>query len=421
MPLRCFVLAAPVNNVTQMVPHPYCWRNKMTLFKAFDIDVRVHWSFILILVWGAFIYSGGPAGPVWGALYGILIILLLFVCVTLHEFGHALVAQRFGIKVPHITLLPIGGVASLERMPDKPLQEFLIAIAGPLVNFAIAALIFPILLLTGNLPTFNMGNAAVILSGSQAPTVAAFLLFLFYTNIALGAFNLLPAFPMDGGRVLRAVLALGVSYVDATRIAVFVGRLMAVIFALWGIVNRDIFFLLIAFFVYVGGGSEREAVESKAVLRNVKASQALTESAVSLYTSERVDRAVDLIMNSYQTDYPVMDLSGRFVGVLTRARLIYALKEIGPEARVVEVMVPAEDVPTCTPTQDLSEVWEVMVGGGGRVVAVKEGHNFLGLLTIDDITEVFQVYGAKLAGSGKPPTQGSATPSSERQPEGLDV
>ncbi len=393
----------------------------MTLFKVFDIDVRVHWSFVLILAWGAFIYSAGPAGPLVGAIYGILTILLLFVCVTLHEFGHALVAKHFGINVPHITLLPIGGVASLERMPDKPLQEFLIAIAGPLVNFAIALLIFPFLLITGNLPTLALGNAAAILSGTQAPTLATFLLFLFYTNIALGAFNLLPAFPMDGGRVLRAILAFGISYVDATRIAVLVGRLMAVLFALWGILNRDIFFLLIAFFVYVGGGSEREAVESKAVLRNVKANQALTQSAVSLYTSERVDRAVDLIMNSYQTDYPVLDLSGRFVGVLTRARLIYALKEIGPDARIVDVMVKADEVPICTPGQDLSEVWEVMVGGGGRVVAVKEGPKFLGLLTIDDITEVFQVYGAKLAGTHQPPDAGTTPKPTERQPEGLDV
>ena len=394
----------------------------MTLFRLFDIDVRVHWSFLLILAWGAFIYSAGPAGPLMGAIYGILIILLLFLCVTLHEFGHALVAQHFGVNVPHITLLPIGGVASLERMPDQPLHEFLIAIAGPLVNFVIALIVFPLLLLTGNLPTLTLSNAATILSGSQTPTVATLLLFLFYANLALGIFNLLPAFPMDGGRVLRAVLAFGISYVDATRIAVFVGRIMAVLFALWGIINRDIFFLLIAFFVYVGGGSEQEAVESKAVLRNLKAREALTESAVNLYTSERVDRAVDLIMNSYQTDYPVLDLAGRFTGVLTRARLIYALKEIGSDARIVEVMVPADDVPTCSASQDLSEVWEIMIRGGGRVVAVMEGNKFLGLLTIDDITEVFQVYGAKLAGDHRtPPTTGTSGSSARQQSEGLDV
>jgi Zn-dependent protease/CBS domain-containing protein len=394
----------------------------MTLFKLFEIEVRIHWSFFLILVWGAFIYGNGPAGPVVGAIYGFLVILLLFVCVTLHEFGHALVAQRFGVNVPHITLLPIGGVASLERMPDQPLHEFLIAIAGPLVNFAIALLLFPLLLLTGNVPSWDLGAATTILSGSQSPTMASLLLFLFYTNIALAIFNLLPAFPMDGGRVLRAILALGMSYVAATRIAVFVGRIMAVLFALWGIASRDIFFLLIAFFVYVGGGSEREAVESKAVLRNIRAGKALTSNAVSLYTSERVDRAVDLIMNSYQTDYPVMDLAGRFVGVLTRARLIYALQEVGDDARIVDVMVPAADVPTCAPQQDLSEVWELMMRGGNRVVAVQEGGKFLGLLTIDDITEVFQVYGAKLAGANhNPPATGSPSNERGRQPEGLDA
>lgn len=394
----------------------------MTLFRLFNIDVRVHWSFILILAWGAFIYSSGPAGPIVGAIYGILIILLLFVCVTLHEFGHALMAQRFGVNVPHITLLPIGGVASLERMPDRPIQEFLIAIAGPLVNFVIAGVVFLVILLSGNLSAIGTEGITTMLGGAQSPTVLTVLLFLLFSNLALGLFNLLPAFPMDGGRILRAVLALGMPYVNATRIAVLVGRLMAVLFALWGLLNRDIFFLLIAFFVYVGGGSEREAVESKAVLRNVKARDALTPAAISLYTSERVDRAVDLIMNSYQTDYPVLDLSRKFVGVLTRARLIYALKEIGSDARIVDVMVRADEVPICTPNQDLSEIWEVMVGGGGRVVAVKDGHEFLGLLTIDDITEVFQVFGAKLAGDNRTePPDDSSQKVQSTQAERLDV
>ena len=388
----------------------------MTLFKIFGIDVRVHWSFILILAWGAFAYSSGPAGPMLGALYGILVILLLFLCVTLHEFGHALVAQYLGVKVPHITLLPIGGVASLERMPDKPTHEFFIAIAGPLVNFAIALLLLPILSLSGVLGSIlSQGSIDSIVANMQTPGLSNLILFLFFTNISLGLFNLLPAFPMDGGRILRALLAFAISYVEATRIAVFVGRIMAALFALYGILSPNIFFLLIAFFVYVGGGSEREAVESKAVLRNIKAKQALTQSAVSLYTSERVDRAVDLIMNSYQTDYPVMDLSGNFVGVLTRARLIYALKEIGPDARIVDVMIQATAVPTCMPSQDLSEVWETMVNGGGRVVAVKDGKEFLGLLTIDDITEVFQVYGAKLASGNH---DKGATPTASSFPGG---
>lgn len=394
----------------------------MTLFKVFDIDVRVHWSFVLILAWGAFVYSSGAEEPVIGALYGILVILLLFVCVTLHEFGHALVAKYLGVEVQHITLLPIGGVASLERMPDRPSHEFWIAIAGPLVNFVLALLLLPVLFFTGIFDSLlaSGSNVAPLLNNMRVPSFSNLVLFLFVTNITLGIFNLLPAFPMDGGRILRALLAFAISYVRATQIAVFVGRIMAALFALYGILNGNIIFLLIAFFVYVGGGSERESVESKAVLRNIKVNEALTPNAVSLYTSERIDRAVDLIMNSYQTDYPVKDLGGQFVGVLTRARLIYALKEIGPDARIVDVMIKKDEIPTSAPNQDLSEVWEMMAGGGGRVVAVKQGGEFLGLLTIDDITEVFQVYQAKLAGTnGSGPTQPTLS-SPTRQPEELN-
>lgn len=391
-----------------------------TLFKIFGIEVRVHWSFVLILAYGAFAYSTDAVNPVMGALYGILVILLLFVCVTLHEFGHALVAKYFKVNVPHITLLPIGGVASLERMPDKPLQEFFIAIAGPLVNFVIAGLLFPLLLLARGFQggTFSLENVATLLNQMQTPSLSNLLIYLVATNLGLGIFNLLPAFPMDGGRILRALLAMAISYVDATRTAVFIGRIMAGLFALWGILNGNIFLLLIAFFIYVGGGSEREAVESKAVLRNILAEQALAHNAVNLYTSERVDRAVDLIMNSYQTDYPVLDLAGKFVGVLTRARLIYALKEIGAEARVVDVMLKAEEIPTCAPNQDLSAIWETMATGGSRVVAIKRGPQFLGLLTLDDISEVFQVYGAKLAGPDQPSSPENVLQS---KPRGIDV
>ncbi|MEX1018744.1 MAG: site-2 protease family protein [Litorilinea sp.] len=389
--------------------------SSLTLFRIFNIDVRVHWSFILILGYGAFIFSSGPAGPIAGALYGILVILLLFVCVTLHEFGHALVAQYYKIEVTNITLLPIGGVANLARMPDKPRQEFIIALAGPLVNIALALLLVPLALVAvslevraGMLPV----NPMQILANMQTPGVGNLLVYLIGTNILLALFNLLPAFPMDGGRILRAVLAMGMPRVRATRAAVTVGRIMAVLFAIWGIFGGGIFLLLIAFFVYVGGGAELEAVESRAVLKHIKARAALPRNATSLYASEQISRAVDLIMNSYQTDYPVKDLSGKFIGVMTRQRLVQGLKTSGPDGRVVDCMIKAEDVPVCPPDMTLAEVWEKMVGEGSRVVAIKEDANFLGLLNIDDITEVFQVMGA--AQEGTRATQPESTPSQER-------
>lgn len=371
--------------------------SSLTLFRIFNIDVRVHWSFILILGYGAFIFSSGTAGPIAGALYGVLVILLLFVCVTLHEFGHALVAKYYKIDVSNITLLPIGGVANLARMPDKPQQEFVIAIAGPLVNFALALILLPFALVAVSLEMragVIPANPMQIWSNMLTPGVGNLLVYLIGTNILLAVFNLLPAFPMDGGRILRAVLAMGMPRVQATRYAVIVGRFMAVLFAIWGIFGGGIFLLLIAFFVYVGGGAELEAVESRAVLKNIKARAALPHNASSLYASEQISRAVDLIMNSYQTDYPVKDLSGKFIGVMTRSRLVQGLKTHGPDGRVVDVMLKAEEVPVCPPEMTLAEIWEKMVGNGSRVVAIKEDGSFLGLLTIDDITEVFQVMGA---------------------------
>ena len=384
----------------------------ITLLRIFGIDLKVHWSFILILIWGAFIYSSGPAGPVAGAIYGVIVILFLFVCVVLHELGHAVTAKYFKVNVPTITLLPIGGVAQLERMPDKPLQEFLIAIAGPLVNFVLALLLLPLAAIVTTLAVNSgavQGDFMSILAQMQVPSFTGLILYLTITNVVLGVFNLLPAFPMDGGRILRALLALGLPYVRATRIAVYVGRFMAILFAIWGIMGGGIFLLLIAFFVYVGGGSELEAVESRAVLRRVPAASALNPGALSLFSSERLARAVELIMTTYQTDYPVMDLSGKFVGVLTRPRLVAALREMGEDARVVDVMIPAAKIPTCASNASLAEVWEQIMQSRTSVVAVQEHGRFAGLLTLADLTEVFEVMGAQFERQSSQATPPSPT------------
>lgn len=385
----------------------------LLLFRLRGIDVKVHWSFVLALAWGAFLFQGSSPNFVVGALYGMLVIILLFACVTLHEFGHALTAQRFNIKVEHITLLPIGGVASLERMPDKPMQELLITVAGPLVNFVIALLLAPVALLLWSINFDTLPSTmGQFFQGIQRPGLTGLISYLLFTNVFLGIFNLLPAFPMDGGRILRALLAMSMSYVRATQVAVLVGRIFAVLLALWGLTTGNIALLLIAFFVYVGGGAEREAVESKAILRYFTAIQALTRTAVNLYSSERLSRAVELIMSTYQTDYPVLDLNSKFIGVLTRPRLIQALQTLGPEGRVVDVIIPAEEVPVVAPTTNLSEVWEVMATNGSRVVAVKNGSEFMGLITTEDINEVFQVMGASMTKSGQttPPTNLLAPP-----------
>ena len=339
-------------------------------FKLLGIDVKVHWSFVLVLAFGAFLYGSGPAGWLLGGLYGVLTMLLLFASVTLHEYGHALTARRFGVSTRSILLLPIGGVANLERIPEKPAQEIVIVAAGPLVNLALALLLAPFVLLV------NGGSAGGVFSlnatgaNIQSPGLLNLLVFLVSTNLLLALFNLLPAFPLDGGRLLRALLAYAMPYTRATQTAVAVGRLLAVAMAVYGIFTGAIGLLLIAFFVYVGGSAELEAVSSRAVLRRFRAAEALTPQAVTLYTSERLERVTQLIMNSYQTDYLVRDLAGQFVGVLTRPRLVDGLREFGPEARIADVMQPAATIPQAAPGSDLAAVWEKMGETGSRVVAV---------------------------------------------------
>jgi stage IV sporulation protein FB len=363
-------------------------------FKLWGIDVKVHWSFVLILAFGAFVYGAGPAGWGVGSLYGALTILLLFVCVTLHEYGHALMARRFGIGTRSILLLPIGGVANLERLPEKPAQELAIVAAGPLVNLVLVLLLLPAAWLANGSSLQGLFTLNAMGASIQNPGVQSLLVYLISANLLLALFNLLPAFPLDGGRLLRALLAYTMSYVKATRTAVAVGRFLAILMAVFGIFSGGISLLLIAFFVYVGGSAELESVSSRAVLRQFRACAALTHSATTLYTSERLDRVVQLLMNSYQTDYLVRDLAGVFVGVLTRPLLINALRERGPEGRVVDVMQPAAAIPRCSPDADLAMVWELMSQSGSRVVAVTAKGETLGLITNDDIAEVFQVMGA---------------------------
>jgi stage IV sporulation protein FB len=340
--------------------------------------------------------------------------------------GHALTAKYFHVNVPYITLLPIGGVAQLERMPRRPWHEFLIAIAGPAVNFVLALILLPfaILLLGMSMRAGELNSVwdffGWMMQRMQQPGLGNLVLYLTMTNILLGVFNLLPAFPMDGGRVLRALLALTLPYVRATRIAVLVGRVMAILFAFLGISQFNIFLLLIAFFVYVGGRGELEAVESRYVLRDFHARQALNQNTHQLYTSERVDRAVDLIMTTYQADFPVFDLSNNFVGVVTRPRLVHALRGGRPDQRIGEVMLPAKDVPVISPEMNLADVWDCMIENRSQVVVVKEAGRFLGLLTLEDMSEVIQVMGAAKEGEGeiqlaKPATSWATAPTPETE------
>jgi Zn-dependent protease len=289
------------------------------------IDVYIHATFLLIIAFVAWSHWARGLG-VSGVFEGILFVLAIFACVVLHEYGHALTARRYGVKTRDITLYPIGGVARLERMPDKPVQELWVALAGPAVNLAIAVALFAVLATTTTLRPL----------GELTVTSGPFLERLLIINLFLAAFNLIPAFPMDGGRVLRALLAMRLEYTRATQIAANIGQGMALLFGLVGLLVNP-FLIFIALFVWIGAAQESSMVQMKSSLGGIPVSRAMLTDFQVLAESEPLSRAVDLLLEGSQQDFPVVT-DQRVIGVLTRGDLIKALAQLPPTTSVGDVM-----------------------------------------------------------------------------------
>jgi Zn-dependent protease len=369
------------------------------------IDIKIHVTFFLILVYAAIMFGSGGRGA-GGAVFGVAATLLLFGCVVLHELGHSLVAQRYGIPVRDITLWPIGGVARLERMPDKPAQEFWVAIAGPLVNFAIAAVVFVAAqALTRVQMAFDLGALERTLLQLQAPGLLSY---LFTTNLFLGVFNLIPAFPMDGGRILRALLASRLNFARATSIAVAIGQNLALLAGLYGFLSGQLNLVLIAIFVFMGAGSEGQMAQVKSVLADLKVRQAFTHKTEALNPNDRLERAAELTLNTFQSDFPVCE-DGALVGLLTRTDLISALQRRGSNAFVVSVM--RKEFPTVELDESLFGAQQKMAENNVEALPVLEGGQFRGLLTLRDVDEVFRLLSAspRLLQSQRPATGGPIT------------
>lgn len=344
--------------------------------------IRLHLTFLLFLVWiGVSHYAqGGQAA----AVQGVLFISLLFACVLLHEFGHVFAARRYGVQTPDITLLPIGGVARLERIPEKPSEELVVALAGPAVNVVIAALLFLIL---GGLPSMEDGmqpeNAGVGLLERLA-----------WVNITLVVFNLIPAFPMDGGRVLRALLASRLGYTRGTRIAAGVGQAVAFALGLAGLFAGNPLLIFIALFVYMGAASEASAAQMREAGRGMIAADAAETRIESLSPGATVEDAVERLLNTSQHDFPVVDGAGRLRGVVTRDDMIRALRERGPDAPVLEVM--RRDIPVLHHRQPLDDALRAMREGNHPAVGLADGEGRLvGLVTAENIGELMMVQAAR--------------------------
>lgn len=349
----------------------------LPIFRIAGIQLRIHITFLLLILWLAFGYynEGGSAA----AAARIIFILLLFACVVLHEFGHALTAKIFGINTPDITLLPIGGVARLERMPEEPKQELAIAIAGPAVNVVIALCLFLVIGARGLLQQETVQGGDLI---AQLLTI----------NVMLVLFNLLPAFPMDGGRVLRALLATRLSYARATQIAASIGQGCAFVFGFLGLLWNP-FLIFIAFFVYIGASQEAALAQMKDVSRRFPVSSAMVREFRSLPVTATLQEAVDALLATSQHDFPVVDQEGSVAGILTRHDLIASLRKDDPTIRVGDVM--RRDIPTVTTGTRFEDAFRIMQECNCPAVPVLDSmKRLVGLLTPENVSELMMVQSA---------------------------
>jgi Zn-dependent protease/CBS domain-containing protein len=349
----------------------------LNIGKVAGTVVRIHLTFLLFLAWifAASYASGGPQAA-WSSL---AFMVLLFLCVLLHEFGHIFTARYFGVPTPYVTLLPIGGVAQLERIPEEPWEEFLIAIAGPLVNVAITL----VLVFIGGATLHGYAATAIDnMSISMLDRLAA-------VNLFLALFNMIPAFPMDGGRVLRALLAARLGYVRATEVAAAIGQFVAFALGFIGLLYNPIL-IFIAIFVYLAASSESHMVALRAASRGVPVSHAMMTHFQTLTPDEHLDAAVQTLLQTGQGEFPVVDGAGKPVGVIGRGDLMRAIQTKGPNAHVADATVAA--MPTIGYRSTLEQAFKLLQQKEAPAVGVTDASGKLvGLVTGETIAQMMML------------------------------
>jgi Zn-dependent protease len=366
-------------------------RLSIRLFRVFGIDIRVHATFVFIVayfayVWGALEKPGGG----WGALYGVLLVILLFALVVIHELTHSLVAQHYGVKVKNITLLPLGGVSSMEEIPEEPRKELIISVAGPLSNLVLVAIMLglsPLVVDWGTLRFFSLFRVLIF----ERSFTGAYL-YLMVTNAFLALFNLLPAFPLDGGRVFRASLAFRMGRARATRIAVRAGQALAVAMAVYGFLGGGIFLILIAIFIFFGAQGEGGQGEVQRTLGSLRVSQVVNPHVHVARRGQSLGELAARLFHTYQEDFPVLSGHGELEGILTRDRLIAELGRHGPDYPVAEAM--RTDFPSVGLDDLVTHVMQRMRAGGFKAIPIVEQGVLVGMLSLEDITEVYSLLSA---------------------------
>ena len=350
------------------------WSWKLGEFAG--IGVYMHATFLLLLGWVALVHWLDDKS-LEAVVLGVGFILALFLCIVLHEYGHALTARRYGIRTRDITLLPIGGVARLERMPEKPIQELWVALAGPAVNVVIA---FALLIWLQVAGTAQPLDDLSVVSGP-------FLERLLILNVILVVFNMIPAFPMDGGRVLRALLALKMDYVRATQIAAGFGQAIAFVFGFIGLFANP-FLLFIALFVWIGAAQESSMAQMRSSLGGIPVSRAMLTDYQTLSPHDPISRAVELILAGSQQDFPVVD-GDTVVGVLTRTDLLSAIAQHGHSMAVADVM--RRDINMVDALEMLETAFNRLQSGECRTLPMLHNDRLVGLLTSENVGEFMMI------------------------------
>lgn len=358
----------------------------LTLGSIAGTAVRIHVTFLLLLAWIGFaaFQSGGSQA----AVSGVVFIVLLFACVLAHEFGHIAMARRFGIATPDVTLLPIGGVASLERMPESPREQLLVALAGPAVNVVIAAVLLLWLSLTADGADLAKGMSRV-----EDPNVGLAAR-LAAANIVLVVFNLIPAFPMDGGRVLNALLAMRMDKGRAIEISARIGQVMAFVFGFLGLVNANPLLVFVAIFVYIAAASEVQTSSLETMTSGLDVSDAMETRFATVPVDATVGDAVNILLATGQHEFPVVDAFRKPVGLLTRDALIEALRGSGEAAPITEAL---KDAPPSVRQRDALDhgVREMSRLSAPAISVVDENGAVIGLLTMQNVAEMLMIRNVK--------------------------
>lgn len=357
-------------------------KKKWSLYlgKVSGIKVYIHWTFLILIGWIFLMHSRAGHG-VSAGLWGVAFILALFACVVLHEFGHALTAKRYKIQTKDITIYPIGGIASLESMPEKPGQELLVALAGPAVNIVIAVALWIYMRSAGLMPDLRM------LKSAENMQNLPFTFNLFAANVALAVFNLIPAFPMDGGRVLRAILAFNMDRTKATRIAAGIGQFLAMLFVFFGFFY-NFWLVFIGLFIYLGAGGEAAFETTRNLLTGLQVRDALMTRFTALSPDDSLEKAVQVLLDGQEQDFLVTS-NNQVQGVLTRKELIYGLSAYGKSSVISNIM--RKDFITLIPDMNLQVVYQKMIAGGCTIYPVQENGILAGLVDKENINEMILI------------------------------